>query len=63
MGGDAPPIQSVADGTYILGEKLGAGSFGAIFVGMDHFPAGMQGLKLDCIDSVLLESWVLQHRT
>eukprot|EP00892_Ulva_mutabilis_P008198 jgi/Ulvmu1/5750/UM025_0004.1 len=32
MGGDAPPIQSVAGGTYVLGEKLGAGSFGAIYV-------------------------------
>ena len=34
MGGsDKPPIKSVANGTYTLSEKLGAGSFGAIFLG------------------------------
>lgn len=33
MGGDAPPVNSVASGIYVLGEKLGAGSFGTIYVG------------------------------
>lgn len=51
MGADVPPVHSVADGAYVLGEKLGAGSFGAIYVGVPICATICLSLGSRCCDT------------